>query len=83
MCLSESLELIYEVVENRIEQRLYDYYLSTLIFNLFSKEKQESYSQFKRKKLKPKKTIRRMTKEEKNSLREKNNNILKNIKGGE
>lgn len=83
MHLDDSLELIYEVIENRTERRIYDYYLSTLIFSLFSKEKPESYAQFKRKILKPKKVITKMTEEEKNSLIEKNNNLLKSLKVGE
>lgn len=83
MDLGDSLELINEVIDNRTESRTYDYYLSTLIFSLFSKEKPESYTKFKQRILKPKKAIRKMTEEEKNSLIEKNNNILKNLKVGE
>ncbi|SCJ12079.1 hypothetical protein [Intestinibacter bartlettii] len=81
--IDESFELIKEVLNNRTENRAYNYYLSTLIFNLFSKEKTISYSEFKRKLFKNKIKIKKMTEEEKETIINKNNNILKNIKAGE
>lgn len=82
MPLDDSLELIKEVLNNRTEKRLYDYYLNTLIFSLFSKDKPQSYSKFKEKIFNSKKTkVNKMTKEEKKALSDKNNNILKGIKG--
>lgn len=85
MELDDSLLIIKEVLNNRTENRAYDYYLSTLVFSLFSKEKPQTYSEFKRKLLSPKKdkVRRKMTEEEKKSIRDKNNNILKNIKVGD
>lgn len=84
MPLDESLELIKEVLNNRIEKRLYDYYLNTLIFSLFSKDKPQSYSKFKEKIFNPKKTkVSKMTKEEKKALSDRNNKILKSMKAGD
>lgn len=85
MELDDSLLIIKEVLNNRTENRAYDYYLSTLIFSLFSKEKPQTYSEFKCKLLNPKKdkVRRKMTEEEKKSIKDKNNNILKNIKVGD
>lgn len=82
MPLNDSLELINEVLNNRTEKRLYDYYLNTLIFSLFSKDKPQSYSKFKEKIFNSKKNkVSKMTKEEKKALSEKNNKILKSMKG--
>ena len=84
MPLDDSLELIKEVLNNRTEKRLYDHYLHTLIFSLFSKDKPQSYSKFKEKTLNSKKTkVNKMTKEEKKALSDRNNKILKSMKVGD
>lgn len=59
---------------------MYDYYLNTLIFSLFSNDKLQSYSQFKKNFIKNQEN-KKMTKEEKKALKEKNNKILRSIKG--
>lgn len=59
---------------------MYDYYLNTLIFSLFSNDKPQSYSQFKKNFIKNQEN-KKMTKEEKKALKEKNNKILRSIKG--
>ena len=49
MELDDSLDLIKDVLNNRTEKRAYEYYLSTLVFSLFSKEKPQTYNEFKNK----------------------------------
>lgn len=84
MELDESFELIEEVLNNRTENRVYDYYLNTLVFSLFSNEKPQTYSKFKSRLLSPNKArINKMTNEEKKAIHERNNKILNSIKVGE
>lgn len=89
MELDDSLDLIKEVLNNRTEKRAYEYYLSTLVFSLFSKEKPQTYNEFKNKLLRPTNIIEKsnnqnkLSEEEKKNIREKNNDILEKCKNGE
>nr|DAY69836.1 MAG TPA: hypothetical protein [Caudoviricetes sp.] len=88
MELDDSLDLIKEVLNNRTENRAYNYYLNTLIFSLFSKEKPQTYSEFKNKLLHPaniKKSNNqnKLSEEEKKNIKDKNKEILERFKKGE
>ena len=85
----DSVDLIKDVLNNRTEKRAYEYYLSTLVFSLFSKEKPQTYNEFKNKLLRPTNIIKKsnnqnkLSEEEKKNIREKNNDILEKCKKGE
>ena len=82
------MDLIKDVLNNRTEKRAYDYYLSTLVFSLFSKEKPQTYNEFKNKLLHPTNIIEKsnnqnkLSEEEKKNIKEKNNDILEKCKNG-